>query len=268
MKRILSAMIVISVFGCLILDSNTICRGKLRDPGLSREQIHRSWKEFDKIKDSASVQGNYPYLECFEKTAEKYDLPLPLLLAVARGESNFNRYAKSDAECYGIMQIQWPGTARDLGIKRKKDLYDACKNIDAGGNYLSQLLNRFSDDTFVAVAAYNYGPNRIHRELSRNNIPDGAQWYAAYIHRHLRYVLSEVYEETQRLLVFEYTDYKLALTFLNDFEKAAPGIPFEIFKSNKYTYDIYITYKSTRERDKYIKMLKEKTHITPIGVKQ
>jgi len=268
MKVIRPVILTILYGGTLLFFFGSFSWGILRDPGLSETEIRKSWKAFEKIKDSTRVQGDYPYMICFKQTARKYDLPLPLLLAVARGESNFDRKAKSDRECYGIMQIRWPGTANDLGIFKKSHLLDPCKNIDAGGKYLSQLLKRFKDDTFLALASYNYGPNRIQREIRSNKVPEGAQWYAAYIYNHLQFIISKIYEKTQRLLVFEYTYYRTAVKYRKVFEDSAPGVPFEIFKSNKYTYDIYITYRTSKERKKYVQRFMDKTGIKPLGLKK
>ena len=253
---------VVIVFLCLLfLHKDGISWGLLKDPGLHEDEIRRGWKEFSKIKETAQVQGSYPYMACFEKAAQKYKVPLPLLLAVARGESNFEPKARSNKKCLGIMQIQWPGTAKDLGIMRKSDLFNPCINIDAGARYLSQLLDKYKGDSYLAVAAYNYGPNAV----SPQNVPEGASWYAAYIHRHLQFVLSRAYEETGRVLILEFTFYKMAAGFVAYLEKQVQGLPLEIFKSRKYTYDVYFTYKTPKKRNKYLQLLKDKTGLKPLN---
>ena len=74
----------------------------------------------------------YPYQGCFEVAAQMHAVPLELLLAVAATESNWQADARSDANAHGIMQIQWPGTARHLGVKRVAELYNPCLNISLG----------------------------------------------------------------------------------------------------------------------------------------
>ena len=74
---------------------------------------------------SVSVQANsYPYQRCFEAAASLHQVPVDLLLAVAATESNWQPDARSHANAHGIMQIQWPGTARHLGVKRVAELYN------------------------------------------------------------------------------------------------------------------------------------------------
>jgi len=234
--------------------------GRLKDPGLSEAEIRQGWRDFQKIMDSAGVKGNYPFMACFEKAARKYGISLPLLLAIARGESNFDPEAKSIKDCYGVMQIQWPDTGNDLGIYLKSQLLLPCVNIDAGAKYLSWLLKRYNDDTFLAVAAYNYGPNAV----SAGHVPEGARWYAAYIHRHLRFVITKRYEKTGRLLLIEFTFYRNAADFAAYLKGQVKGLPIEVFKSRKYTYDIWLTVRSFPERDKYLKLLWKKAGLKPI----
>ena len=245
----------------VVIQLGGISRGGLKDPGLSEAEIRHRWKEFNDVKDSCQVRGAYPYKTCFEGSAHKYGVPLPLLVAVARGESNFDPGAKSVKECYGIMQIQWPGTARDLGIMRKSDLLDPCTNIHAGARYLSWLLERYDGDPYLAVAAYNYGPNAV----SSQRVPEGARWYAAYIHRHLQSVLSEPYRDIGKALILRFTFYERAAEFVAYLEKRVKIIPFQVFKSQRYTYDVYIIYKTQKEQKEYLQCLMETTGIKPLN---
>ncbi|MBE9572321.1 MAG: lytic transglycosylase domain-containing protein [Proteobacteria bacterium] len=252
-------LFAIACVGLMLPLTENISWGRLKDPGLSEEAIRHAWKEFSENKDAAQVRGSYPYMACFKEAAGKHRVPLALLLAVARGESNFNPKARSNKECLGIMQIQWPGTAKDLGITERSDLFDPCININAGARYLSRLLEKFRGDPYLAVASYNYGPNAV----SPEKVPEGARWYAAYIHRHLGSVLSGPFEKTGRVLIMEFTFYKMAANFVAYIEKQVEGLPLEIFKSQKYTYDVYYTYKTTKERNEYLQMLMHKTGIKP-----
>lgn len=130
---------------------------------------------------SEAEAKRYPYQSCFEIASKMHDVPLDLLLAVAATESNWNPDARSNKNAHGIMQIQWPGTAQHLGIRRVSELYNPCLNIDIGARYLRELLHRFSLDETKAVAAYNYGPGRI---AGAGVLPKGAAKYAAKVAKH------------------------------------------------------------------------------------
>ena len=110
-----------------------------------------------------------------------HNVPVDLLLAVAATESGWNPDARSHANAHGIMQIQWPGTARHLGVKRVAELYNPCLNIELGSRYLRELLDANGGNVELALASYNYGPGRISRS---DKLPDGARKYAATVAGH------------------------------------------------------------------------------------
>ena len=110
-----------------------------------------AWKSY--LMKDTSVQPAYtfPHATCFRAASSATDLPETLLLAVARGESDFEETARSKANAHGVMQIQWPGTAKHLGIHRLTDLYDPCTNIDAGARYLKELVGKYDRVKHVAT---------------------------------------------------------------------------------------------------------------------
>lgn len=122
--------------------------------------------------------SRYPYQSCFEVASRMHDVPLDLLLAVAATESAWDPDARSHANAHGIMQIQWPGTARHLGVTRVSELYNPCLNIELGSRYLRELIDRNDGDVTRALASYNYGPSRIE---SLAALPAGATRYVELV---------------------------------------------------------------------------------------
>ena len=87
-----------------------------------------------------------------------------LIKAIIMAESSFDPKAVSNRGALGLMQLM-PQTAESLGVA---DAFDPGKNIDAGARYLRQLLNHFSGNVELALAAYNAG---IQNVLDHNGIP-------------------------------------------------------------------------------------------------
>ncbi len=185
----------ITISLCLILLAGAASANVESAPPSS--QTRDDWRRYWQNDTSVAPRLNFPHARCFRVAAHAHGLPETLLLAVARGESDFDADARSRANAHGVMQIQWPGTAKHLGIFRLSSLYDPCTNIDAGARYLKELLGRYDGDLHLALAAYNYGPGRI--APGSNTIPSGAAWYSAYIYRHLDYVLGDRLEAPLRL---------------------------------------------------------------------
>lgn len=93
----------------------------------------------------------------FKEASDTYNVPLSLLKAVGKQESNFNAKATSRCGAQGIMQLM-PATAAGLGVT---DAYDPKQNIMGGAKYLSQLLSKYDGNTTLALAAYNAGSNNV-----------------------------------------------------------------------------------------------------------
>ncbi len=93
----------------------------------------------------------------FAAASQKYGVPVNLLKAVAKAESNFNSHTTSSCGAMGIMQLM-PATAKSLGVT---DAYNPEQNIMGGAKYLSQMLKEFDRNTQLAVAAYNAGPGSV-----------------------------------------------------------------------------------------------------------
>ena len=217
--------------------------------------IEALWHQYLR-NDTAKLPAiKYPYEHCFRSAAQKYDLPLSLLLAVARGESNFNPRAKSDRNCHGLMQIQWPGTAKHLGIYRLEPLYDPCTNIRAGARYLRELLDRYNENPHLALAAYNYGPGRIKNRAVAGHIPQGAKWYSGYIYHHLEYIMQgatvvgsdtsgkpERYNRQKRLALITFNQPYRANAYLRHLQKRAPSLNLDWYRIGLGRYQVVMLY--------------------------
>jgi len=216
----------------------------------SPEQLNRLWQSFSNEK-SREVKTYYPHHQCFITAAEKYELSEALLLALARGESNFERNAKSKANAIGIMQIQWPGTAKHLGINKKSELYEPCKNIDAGSRYLKELIKRYKGNLFMALAAYNYGPGRIKINSTASEVPPGAHWYSEYIYDHLQYIVStqtaDYTSSAQQLLITFNRPYR-AKNFVKYLEKKVPRVRFDWFKKPFDRFEVVFFYENSKQK--------------------
>ena len=229
----------------------------VRTPSLSGTQLESAWQRYLQTQADNEPGLHYPYERCFRLSAQEFDLPLTLLLAVARGESDFNPRARSKSNAYGLMQILWPQTAKHLGIQRLNTLYDPCTNVHAGAMYLRELLDRYHGNLHLSLAAYNYGPGRIRVGSLSADIPSGANWYSGYIYRHLQYVLRRSkqiqkikdirYDAEGKLEVLVFHRPYRAEAFVNYLESRAPTLEVDWFRMGLGRFRVVALYKNKAE---------------------
>jgi hypothetical protein len=128
----------------------------------------KRWARIKRVRDAieSTTHETPPILELTKVASaivdysDQYDVPINVVLAVSKRESNFNRKAVSHAGANGLMQIM-PETGKEIAAdigKRRYSLFDIRDNIRFGTYYLKKMLYRFDGDLELAVRAYNCGP--------------------------------------------------------------------------------------------------------------
>jgi soluble lytic murein transglycosylase len=102
--------------------------------------------------------------------AKKNKLDPLLVTSLIRQESFFRANAVSPAEAYGLMQLL-VRTAQEVnpftGRITAQNLQNPNINIRLGCRYLRKLLDRYQNQTYLALAAYNAGPDRVDAWISQ-----------------------------------------------------------------------------------------------------
>ena len=104
-----------------------------------------------------SAKQNSSYDSIIAEHASVHGIRADLVRAVIQAESAFNPMARSIKGAMGLMQLM-PATALAYGVT---NAYDPRENIRAGVAYLRGLLNRYSENEELALAAYNAGPAAV-----------------------------------------------------------------------------------------------------------
>lgn len=170
----------------------------------------QSFKELlgDRLLYSAAIKNCsrnvidllYPiqHLEIYKEKAQEYQVPLALLLAVTRTESAFNPFAVSRSGALGLMQLM-PKTAELEGfagfqaLEDKFPIFLPDKNIELGAKHLRRHLDRFDQKLYLAVGAYNGGPEAVAKWLA--TLPTSATpelWVELIPYKETRNYIKEV----------------------------------------------------------------------------
>ncbi|MGE0631184.1 MAG: murein transglycosylase domain-containing protein [Pseudobdellovibrionaceae bacterium] len=116
--------------------------------------------------------------------AQKYSLPVGLILAIMWQESAFNPLARSHIPAFGLMQIVPKYAGLDVKAYLNESvnvdgsfLYAAENNIKYGVSYLNILstqsfasIKSFENRVPFIIAGYNWGPNRLLKHLKKGSI--------------------------------------------------------------------------------------------------
>ncbi len=127
------------------------------------------------VKDHANIRVA-KFKPFIDKFAKKYNLSENLIYAIIRTESNFNQFAISSANAYGLMQIVPTSAGRDAysyvkgksWTPSKSYLFDAQNNIELGSAYLKILNSKYLDGIinpiskeYCVISAYNTGSGNV-----------------------------------------------------------------------------------------------------------
>ena len=118
--------------------------------------------------------------QLIQQIARERELDPYLIVALIRQESLFDARARSPAFALGLMQLLPSTAARVAGRAgmappSEEKLFDPELNLTLGSLYLKELLQRYSNNWFKAIAAYNAGEaavDRWEKEITTNDIEE------------------------------------------------------------------------------------------------
>jgi soluble lytic murein transglycosylase-like protein len=105
----------------------------------------------------AAAERGRQYDDIITEHARRNGVRSDLVRAVMQVESAFNPYARSSKGAMGLMQLM-PATMRQYGVR---NAFNPSENVRAGVAYLRDLLDRYSNNEQLALAAYNAGPGAV-----------------------------------------------------------------------------------------------------------
>jgi len=117
-----------------------------------------------------------------------YAIPVPLIRAVIRVESDYDPRVVSSMGARGLMQLM-PSVVRDMGVA---NVHDPRENILGGTRLLRVLANRYEGDLVRTIAAYHAGTGSLARY--GDNVPpypNTRKYLRMVVDRYYQYVAQE-----------------------------------------------------------------------------
>lgn len=89
------------------------------------------------------------------EASQLYHIPVPLIRAIIKVESDYDPHVVSAMDCKGLMQVH-PQVQIDMGASGV-DIFDPRTNIMTGTRLLRWLANRLDGDLVLTIAGYHAG---------------------------------------------------------------------------------------------------------------
>jgi hypothetical protein len=120
-----------------------------------------SCERCDKISATdRSPERFHRYDQYIVEASQLYRIPIPLIRAVIKVESDYDPKVVSAMDCKGLMQVH-PAVEIDMGTQG--DIFDPRTNIMTGTRLLRYLANRLDGDLVLTIAGYHAGLGSLAR---------------------------------------------------------------------------------------------------------
>ena len=133
----------------------------------TQSYINNHIKDLDKFSEFLSK--SYYFIYYVIQELEAADLP-PELALIPFVESNYDPFSISPSGAVGLWQFM-PKTGRMFNLEKSwwsEDRHDPYRSTHAAIGYFKYLLERFDNDIYLALAAYNAGPTYLDRQINKN----------------------------------------------------------------------------------------------------
>ena len=123
----------------------------------------------DLEKFSEYLDKSYYFIYYVIQELEAADLPVELAL-IPFIESNYDPFSISPSGAVGLWQFM-PTTGRAFNLERSwwnEDRHDPYRSTHAAIGYFKYLFERFDNDIYLALAAYNAGPTYLEKQIKKN----------------------------------------------------------------------------------------------------
>ena len=156
-------------------------------------------QQYQKLRQTAEYwQALYPfpYEDIILKWSKQRQLNPLLVTSLIRQESRFEPEIESSAKAMGLMQVIPPTaktSARNIGLS-SYSMTNPEDNVNIGTYYLDFTHKKYDDNSMLAVASYNAGPNAVAKWVNRYGLSDPDEFVEKIPYRETKGYVESVFE--------------------------------------------------------------------------
>ena len=154
-----------NIWDYIVQNSNT--ENELYLDDVTIEFINKHLKNKDNFDEYLS--NSYFFIYYVVQELEAANLPVELAL-IPFIESNYDPFSISPSGAVGLWQFM-PKTGRFYNLEKSwwnEDRHDPYRSTHAAIGYFKYLFDRFDNNIYLALAAYNAGPTYLDRHINKN----------------------------------------------------------------------------------------------------
>ena len=156
----------------------------------------QQWQQLRQTPEYWQALYPFPFEDTILKWSKYRQLNPLLVTALIRQESRFEPEIESSAGALGLMQVIPPtakASAQNIGLAN----YSLTKpedNVNIGTYYLDFTHQKYNNNSMLAVASYNAGPNAVAKWVSRYGLQDLDEFVEKIPYRETKGYVESVFE--------------------------------------------------------------------------
>ena len=156
----------------------------------------QQWQKLRQTPEYWQALYPFPFENTILKWSQQRQLNPLLVTSLIRQESRFEPEIESSAGALGLMQVIPPTAktaAQNIGLTTYS-LTEPEDNINIGTYYLDFTHKKYNDNSALAVASYNAGPNAVAKWVSRYGLKDMDEFVEKIPYRETKGYVESVFE--------------------------------------------------------------------------
>ncbi|WP_019505192.1 transglycosylase SLT domain-containing protein [Pleurocapsa sp. PCC 7319] len=154
------------------------------------------WQQLRQTPEYWQALYPFPFEQTILKWSKQRQLNPLLVTSLIRQESRFEPEIESSAGALGLMQVIPPTaktSAKNIGLS-SYSLTNPEDNVNIGTYYLDFTHKKYGNNSMLAVASYNAGPNAVAKWVSRYGLQDADEFVEKIPYRETKGYVESVFE--------------------------------------------------------------------------